>query len=209
MEFEQLQTLRHKARVLEELGEKVLDALVDAVDLTRADLRDYRTMMPDVAAQASSRGMANWIHDRIWSHACRLLDSVDDAVCYEKGPFREVIVQSRYRIRLKRHRPPAAVATYPTQGAMDFMEQPDGQRVLEGTEQLRLILGYVWDEDSGEMGPAVLSMRHGIKSVLWVHELSSTEGSATPLPGREGPTPSVVRSRLDDMVEEAHSIRRS
>ena len=209
MEFERLQTLRHKARVLDELGEKVLDAWVGAVDAARGDLREYRTTLPDIAAQSSPRGMANWIHDRIWSHACRLLDSVDDAVCYEKGPFREVIVQDRYRIRLKRHRPPAAVTTYPTQGAMDFMEQPDGQRVLEGMEQLRLILGYLWDEDSGEMGPAVLSMRHGIKNVLWVHELSSTEGSATSLPGRDGPTPSAVRSRLDDMVEEAHRIRRS
>ena len=209
MEFEHLQTLRHKARVLEELGEKVLDAFAAAVDAARDDLREYRTIMPDIATQSSPRGMANWIHDRIWSHACRLLDSVDDAVCYEKGPFREVIVQGRYRIRLKRHRSPAAVATYPTQGAMDFMEQPDGQRVLEGMEQLRLILGYVWDEDSGEMGPAVLSMRHGIKNVLWVHELSSTEGSATPLPDRDGPTPFVVRSRLNDMVDEAHRIRRS
>ena len=209
MKFEHLQTLRHKARVLEELGEKVLDAFAGAVDAARDDLREYRTTLPDIAAQSSPRGMANWIHDRIWSHACRLLDSVDDAVCYEKGPFREVIVQDRYRIRLKRHRPPAAVATYPTQGAMDFMEQPDGQRVLEGMEQLRLILGYVWDEDSGEMGPAVLSMRHGLKNVLWVHELSSTERSATRLPGRERPTPSAVRSRLDDMVEEAQRIRRS
>ena len=209
MEFEHLQTLRHKARVLQELGEKVLDAFADAVDAARDDLREYRTMLPDIAAQSSPRGVANWIHDRIWSHACRLLDSVDDVLCYEKGPFREVIVQDRCRIRLKRHRPPAAVATYPTQGAMDFMEQPDGQRVLEGMEQLRLILGYVWDEDSGEMGPAVLSMRHGIKNVLWVHELSSTERSATSLPGRDGPAPSAVRSRLDDIVEEAHRIRRS
>ncbi len=208
MESERLQTLRRKARVLEELGEKVLDALADAVDAARNDLRTYWTTLPGIAAQSSPRGMANWIHDRVWSHACRLLDSIDDAVCYEKGPFREIIVRDRYRMRLKRHRPLAAVATYPTQGALDFMEQPDGQLVLAGMEQLRLICGYVW-EDSGEVGPAVLSMRHGIKNVLWVHELSSTEGSATPLPGREGPTPSVVRSRLDDMVEEAQRIRRS
>lgn len=112
-------------------------------------------------------------------------------------------------MRLKRHRPPAAVATYPTQGALGFMEQPDGQLVLAGMEQLRLICGYVWDEDSGEMGPAVLSMRHGIENVLWVHEMSSTEGSAAPLRGREGPTPAVVRSRLDGMVAEARRRRQS
>lgn len=209
MESERLKTLRHKARVLEELGEKVLDALADSVVAARSDLRKYWVALPEIAAQSSPRGMANWIHDRVWSHACRLLDLIDDAVCYEKGPLREVIVRDRYRMRLKRHRPPAAVATYPTQGALDFMEQPDGQLVLAGMEQLRLICGYVWNEDSGEMGPAVLSMRHGIKNVLWVHELPSTEGSATPLPDREGPIPSIVRSRLDGMVEEAQRFHQS
>ena len=202
-----VQALRHKARVLEDLGEKVLEALVGAADAVRDDLRMYWETLPDIAAQSSARGMANWIHDRIWYHACRLLDSVEDAICYEKGPFREVIVKDRYRLRLKRHRPPAAVASYPTQGAIDFMEQPDGQRVLEGMERLRLIFGYVWDPDSHEMGPAVLSMRHGIKNVLWVHELSSTQPRAVPLPSREGPAPSLVRSRLDDMVAEAKRSR--
>jgi len=209
VESERLQTLRHKTRVLEELGEKILEALADSVEAARNDLRRYWRTLPDIAAQSSPRGMANWIHDRVWSHARRQLDSIDDAVCYEKGPVREIIVRDRYRMRLKRHRPPAAVATYPTQGALGFMEQPDGQLVLAGMEQLRLICGYVWDEDSGEMGPAVLSMRHGIENVLWVHEMSSTERSAAPLPGREGPTPAVVRSRLDGMVAEARRRRQS
>ena len=209
MEFKQMPTLRHKARVLEELGEKVVEALAGAVDAARDDLRRYREILPDVAMQSSARGLANWIHDRVWYHACRLLDSVDDAVCYEKGPFREVIVKDRYRIRLKRHRSPASVATFPTQAALDFMEQPDGQRVLSGMEQLRLICGYVWDVDSGQMGPAVLSMRHGVKNVLWIHELSSPEGMATPLPGPDEPIPSVVRWRLDDMIEEAQRFHKS
>lgn len=194
--------LRQRARVLEELGEKVLEALVGAIDSTREDLRTYRVALPGIAAQSSARGLANWIHDRLWYHACRLMDLIDDVVCYEKGPFREIIVEDRYRIRLKRHRPLASVAAYPTQGAIDFMEQPNGQRVLEGMEQLRLIFGYVWDEDSDEMGPAVLSMRHGVRNVLWLHELPSAGAGAAPLPTRAGPAPSVVRSRLDDLVEE-------
>ena len=131
----QVQKLRHKARVLDELGEKVLEALVGAIDAAREDLRGYRETLPEIALQSSARGMANWIHDRIWYHACRLLDLVEDVVCYERGPFREVIVKDRYRIRLKRHRLPAAVSTFLTQGALDFMEQPDGQRVLDGMEQ--------------------------------------------------------------------------
>ena len=208
MELENLQTLRHKARVLDELSEKVLDALVGAVDAARDDLHEYRTALPKIVAQASPRGMANWIHDRVWSHACRLLDPIEDAVCHEKGSSREIVVRGRYRLRLKRHRPPAMVATFPTQGAIDFMEQPDGQRVLEGMEQLRLIFGYVWDQDSDSMGPAVLSMRHGIKNVLWIHELPSLRAEASPLPSREGPAPSVVRARLDDMLEEAQRFLR-
>ena len=209
MEHIPTQKLRHKARVLDELGEKVLEALVSAIDAAREDLRRYRETLPDVALQSSARGMANWIHDRIWYHACWLLDSVEDVVCHERGPIREIVVKDRYRLRLKRHRLPAAVATFPTQGALDFMEQPDGQRVLEGMEQLRLIFGYVWDADSDEMGAAVLSMRHGIENVLWVHEVPSTRALATKLPGRESPPPSVVRSRLSAMVEEAQHFHQS
>ena len=74
---------------------------------------------------------------------------------------------------------------------------------------LRLIFGYVWDEDSDEMGAAVLSMRHGIKNVLWVHEMPNTGELATKLPGRESPPPSVVRSRVSDMVEEARHFHQS
>ena len=86
---------------------------------------------------------------------------------------------------------------------MDFMGQPDGQRVLDGLEQLRLIAGYQWDADSDEMGPAVLSMRHGVKNVLWVHELPGAEMSAPQFPRRVRPDAAVVRSRLAGMDDEA------
>jgi hypothetical protein len=89
------------------------------------------------------------------------------------------------------------------------MEQPDGQRVLEGLEQLRLIFGYLWDQDADDIGQAVLSMRHGVKNVLWVHEVPSSRVLAAPLPSRAGPGSSVVRSRLADMVEEVQRSRQS
>ncbi len=71
-------------------------------------------------------------------------------------------------------------------------------------EQIRLICGYQWDNDSGEIGPAVLSMRDGLNNVLWVHELKDTEKEATQpsLPVRDDPTAPDVRSRLEDMVEQ-------
>jgi len=209
VQSEELQTLRNKAQVLYEIGEKVLCALADAVNAAREDLHDYRTTCPDFATQSSPRGMANWIHDRIWYHARHLLDSIDDVVCHEKGSTKEIIVRDRYRIRLKRHRRLADVATYPTQGALNFMEQPEGQLVLAGMEQLRLICGYQWDNDSGEIGPAVLSMRDGTKNVIGVHELDGTEQAATPLPGREAPSPAVVRDRLDGMFEERQRRQQS
>ncbi len=197
-----MRSLRQKARVLDELGEKVLDGFAAAVEEARRDLATYRESLPEVAAQSSARGLANWIHDRVWHHTCQLLDSVDGVVLYEKGVVREIIVNDRYRLRVKRHRAPAAVSTYPTQGAMDFMEQPDGQFVLAGMEQLRLIVGYEWDADRGEMGPAVLSMRHGIENVLWVHELTSAHLSAPQLPRRVAPAAAVVRSRLAGMGDD-------
>lgn len=203
MNASRLQTLRQKARVLEGLGDKVLDGLSAAVHEARQDLARYREMSPDVVLQSSARGLANWIHDRLWYHTCRLLESVDGVVCYEKGALREVIVEDRYRLRVKRHRVQATVATYPTQGAMDFMEQPDGQRVLDGLEQSRLIVGYQWDADSEEMGPAVLSMRHGVKNVLWVHELPGAQMSTPQLPRRVRPDAALVRSRLAGMDDEA------
>ena len=202
MEAANLQSLRQKARVLDELGEKVLGGLGTAVDDSRQDLAAYRTTWPDIAAQSSTRGLANWIHDRVWYHTCRRLDSVEDVVLYEKGGLREFIVRGRYRLRVKRHRPPAAVSTYPTQGALDFMSQPEGPLVLAGLEQLRLVAGYQWDADCGEMGPAVLSMRHGIRDVLWVHELPVGEEGSLQLPRRVSPAVTVVRSRLAGMGDE-------
>lgn len=197
-----MQSLRHKAQVLDGLGEKVLEGLAMAVDHARGDLARYRRTLPDFVAQSSPRGLANWIHDRVWHRACQQLDSVDGVVLYEKGATREIIVKDRYRMRVKRHRAPATVATYPTQGAMDFMAQPSGQLVLEGLEQLRLIVGYQWEADRADLGPAVLSMRHGIRSVLWVHELAGAETRASQLPRRIAPEAAVVRSRLEAMGDD-------
>ncbi len=84
MDLQALQIPRQKERVLDELGEKVLAALSGAIDETRDDLRDYWRIRPDFVEQSSPRGMANWIHDRFWSNACHLLDSVDGVVCLDK-----------------------------------------------------------------------------------------------------------------------------
>ena len=194
--------LRDKARVLDELGDKMLEALAASVAGARTDYLRYQVTLPDFAAQASSRGSANWIHDRLWHHVRALLADVDDVLLIDLGVTREIVLAGRYRIRMKRHRPPAQVATYPTQTAMDFMSQAPEQLVLEGLDQVNLIAGYVWLGDSSEIGPAVLSMRDGQDNVLWVHELpeASTGRSAsvvTPLPPRDEHERTQVHLRLE------------
>ncbi len=66
--------IRDKATVLDELGDKVLEALAASVTGARRDFLRYQGTLPEFAAQASSRGSANWIHDRLWHHVRALLD---------------------------------------------------------------------------------------------------------------------------------------
>ncbi|WP_428121706.1 hypothetical protein [Candidatus Poriferisodalis sp.] len=196
--------IRDKARVLDELGDKLLEALASSVANTRADFQRYLSALPEFVAQASARGLANWIHDRLWYQVCALLGDADSVFLVEHGTTREIVSGDRYRIRVKRHHPPAQVASYPTQTAMDFMSQAPEQLVLEGLEQINLISGYVWIGESSEIGPAVVSMRDGRDDVLWVHELPETGAgtSVTPLPPRDDLEDTQVRARLERLRRE-------
>ncbi len=70
---------------------------------------------------------------------------MEDAEVHERGVTREVMVSSTYRLRIKRHHTDGLVSTYPTQTALEFLEQPSGQ--LEGMELVHLIAGYEWDHE--------------------------------------------------------------
>ncbi len=191
--------IRDKARVLDELGDKLLEALASSVANARADFQRYQSALPEFVAQASGRGLANWIHDRLWYHVCALLDDADSIFLIEHGTTREIVCGDRYRIRMKRHKPPAQIATYPTQAALNFMRQAPEQLVLDGFEQINLISGYVWMDESAEIGPAVVSMRDGQDNVLWVHELPEAGDAAavTPMPPRDDHEYTQVRARLE------------
>ena len=65
----------------------------------------------------------------------------------------------------------------------------------------RRMLGIV-QADRAEVGPAVLSMRHGIRNVLWVHELAGAETRASQMPRRIAPDAAVVRSRVEVMGDD-------
>lgn len=180
--------------VLEALGEKVPHTLGNAVSLTRGDLEDYRALRPEWVARHGDRGLANWISDHLWHHVMVGLDAVDDAETREKGVTREVLVSDKYRLRIKRHHLDGMVSTYPTQTALEFLEQPTGQ--LPGLEQVHLIAGYEWDRDERRIVRPVLSLRDSRDKIIWLAELPEDESgtaSVIDLPPSSGPTgPEIV-----------------
>lgn len=168
--------------VVAALGEKVVEALSSAIPRTRLDLGRYRRSLPDIVATSSSRGMANWFHDRVWHHVVSELQDRDDVVIVDKGPLREITVDGTYRVRIKRHDRKGRISTYPTQTALEFLSQPPEQLVLDGLAQIRLIAGYQWDSTTHEIGPAVLSLRDGMDNVRWMTELPESDDGASVAP---------------------------
>lgn len=161
------------ATVLDGLGAKVTAALARAVALSATDLKEYRTRFPVWVSDSSERGLANWIHDRIWAHLASQVDGEPGVRMSEGEPTRELVVGLGYRLRVKRHREDAQVSSYPTQTALEFFAQ-GVQETFPGLEETRLIAGYVWLPDTREVGEAVLSMRDGRDHVLWQVPLSDT-----------------------------------
>lgn len=155
-----------ESKVLEGLGNKVTASLSLAVALTAQDLRKYREVFPSFVSQSSERGLANWIHDRLWVHLNSLLDGHPDVTLSEGEPTRELVVGMTYRLRVKRHREGAQVSSYPTQTALEFFAQ-GVQDMFPGFEEVRLIAGYQWEPDAREIGEAVLSLRDGKDNIIW------------------------------------------
>lgn len=177
-----MNSLPESAQVLDDLGDKVVEAISRSVSRSRGDLADYRTWRPDFVAQQSKRGLANWLHDRLWFHLTVLLEGVPNVFLVDDGPTREVTVGLSYRMRVKRHQPDGAVSTYPTQTALEFLDQPNQQLVLASMEEHHLIAGYEWLNDSYEIGVPVLTMRDGRDNILWQIELPEFGDEATASP---------------------------
>lgn len=191
--------------VLSALGDNVAQGLGRAVSLAREDLTTYREQHPDWVVRHSSRGLANWIQDHLWFHVMAELDEDEAVDIQERGATREIIVASTFRFRLKRHDLNGLVASYPTQTAIEFMEQPKGQ--LPGLELVHLIAGYEWDKEERKILRAVLSLRDGAE-ILWVVQLpEDAQGSAQviTIPPATSPTPASIQvltdRRADDEVQ--------
>ncbi len=96
------------------LGDKVVHGLSRAVTLGRNDLADYRAIRPGWVASSSERGLASWIHDRIWYHLVAQVDGIDEVTIVDQEPTREMYVGVTYRVRVKRHHTDGTVNSYPT-----------------------------------------------------------------------------------------------
>ena len=172
--FSGMKSYPDSEQVLDDLGDKVNDAFVESIAAARNDLAKYRDAFPAWAAEHRPRGWANWIHDRIWAHLEANLEDVGHTHLVEKGPTREILIEGTeytYRMRVKRHDLAGHVRTYPTQGALEFLDQPPTQLVLEGLALVHLIAGYQWEAESHQIGPVVLSLRDGANNVIWLIEL--------------------------------------
>ena len=205
-----MKSCHYSETVLEALGDKFLTALSAAVAAARRDLLDYRSVFPDFVAESSSRGLANWIHDRLWYHLVVLLDDVHGVFFLDKGATREISVGVNYRIRIKRHRRESEVSTYPTPTALEFLDQPPANPTLPGLADVHLIGGYQWIPESNEIGSAVLSCRDGKDNVLWMRELDDAEvaDSVAALPDRPLPPGPTIRDRhVNDHSEELGADR--
>ncbi|MFE2595793.1 hypothetical protein ACFXCZ_04695 [Streptomyces sp. NPDC059396] len=167
------------SQVLADLGTKVTAGLVRAVDLAADDLQTYRETYPSWVAQHSERGLANWIHDRLWAHLIAELDGHPGVTLTDGEPTRELTVGVGYRLRVKRHRGDGQVSSYATQTALEFFAQ-GAQEAFPGFEEVRLTAGYEWNPDARKIGEAVLSLRDGQEDLVWLVPLRSAgEGSAT------------------------------
>ena len=181
--------------VLAGLGDKFAAAMAGAADIAGTDLSDLRAFRADWVAESSVRGLANFIHDRLWVHLVAAGDSIPEVQVVDKEPLREIYVGLRYRLRVKRHQQDGAVRSYPTLAALSFFTQA-AQPTLEGLEEVRLCTGYEWDPETREIGPAVLSLRDGKDKVIWCHELpeptTGTGGIPFNLPTTPGPVPPTI-----------------
>lgn len=160
-----------------DLGDKVVDALIAAVTGAREDLDSYRKALPAFAYEHSGRGLAGWIHDRMWAHLQRELFDVPGVVLVESGPTREVTVGLNYRLRFKRHSAGGAIRNYRTPTALAFWEEDDF--ALPGLGEIRLCFGYVWDSETEQIGDPVMSRRSEQDTVLWMERLDGDAGGGT------------------------------
>lgn len=172
--------------VLDDLGDKFLDSYLKAVDIARADLDDFREFRPEWFVNFSKRFVANFIHERLWDGMTRGVADHDDVTIVDKEPVRQIIFDSKYLMRFKRHKKDLKIASYPTSGALAFWT--NRAEPLPGMDLNSLALGYIWDVDTGEIGDAILSFRDGKDNPIWSVSLH---------PGQAGGATGITHTDID------------
>lgn len=165
--------------VSEYLGQPILAAITAARDLSAEDLGTWRRTTPAEIAAASSRGLANRIHDRFMHHMLVGLDGTDGVRLDERGSTRQFIVNDRIILRCKRHDQKNKIQSYPTRAAIEHW---GGTVTLDGMSTINLAAGYRWDKELRQVGPAVLSFRRALQArPLWTVDLGRGDTMADPV----------------------------
>jgi hypothetical protein len=179
--------------VLAELGDKITAAIAASVSAAHSDLETYREQHAGWVADHSERGLANWIHDRVWAHLMQRLDGEAEITVVDHEPMRIVRVGMKYLMRVKRHGLDDKISTYPTQTALQFYMQGE-QPLFPEMGEVRLAAGYLWNPETRSIGDAVISMRDGVDNIVWsvVIGVEPGIGAVAIRPMPTGPLPPVV-----------------
>lgn len=196
--------------VVNELGDKVVGAVLHAVEVAKEQFLKYRREHPDWAADNAPRTLASLIHDWMWTALKQQLDELPHVNLIDRHPTREIAVQVQseerlsYLLRVKLHHPDGRTSSYQTQSVIDF-ELQGVRPTFPGFGETRLQAGYEWDKETRTMGDPVISLRDGRDKIIWVHSLAEQEDDADggtvtrpPKPGPTLPTLDVSAVESDD-----------
>lgn len=156
-------------QVLADLGDRFVQAFIDAVDGARDDFAAFKEWQPGWFPSFTARFTANFLHERIWDRLVRVVDGMEGIHIHDVEPTRELHSGTAYSIRIKRHHPGDRISAYPTDASRAFWS--NNVVALEGLESLSLALGYYWDSDLRAVGEAILSFRDGKDNPIWAIQL--------------------------------------
>ncbi|MGC0367114.1 hypothetical protein ABH922_005166 [Rhodococcus sp. 27YEA15] len=167
-----------RQKVVDDLGEKFLDAFVASVDKARADLEEFRDFRPEWFVNFSKRFVAGFIHERIWDSMLRTADE-GDIHFKDDEPTREIHIGTNYVVRIKRHTENLKITSYPTTGALAFWTN-SATAQLPDLELWSLAMGYIWNPEEAAIGDTILSFRDSKDTPIWSILLHSGQsGQAT------------------------------
>ncbi|MGN6130965.1 MAG: hypothetical protein ACTHOK_11555 [Nocardioidaceae bacterium] len=199
-------------QVSDELGDKIMHGFSSIVLGAAADLAEYRRVLPAAVSRASGRGLANWIHDAMRARARAEFDGLSQVSFTEHEPHFDAYIaspeQTLFRVRFKRHTASGRIANVRTQGALDFVSQPDDLLSLLGMKTVHLCVGYEWDAETRTMSAPVMTLRDGsFEDVVWMLDLPAAPAAGvgtvitpvTPIvPTTEGPALPTIEVAGDD-----------